>query len=222
MTGKTHVMCSTAAVAVFALGHSTDYQFMGVDVLPWIGVVSASVGALLPDIDIPQSRLGQKFKFLSKNMKHRGITHTLIMPLCLLFATCAAKSKTSSIVACLIVGLLTSMMFDARTSMRGNIANKVKTFLLNKKGLVVTVVLIIATWFTPSVGASLLWGLMCGWALHIFEDLFNYKGCPIMYPLSKKHVHIASFKTRHWSEYVFLFLWLGGCALWALQTVAGR
>lgn len=220
MTGKTHVTCSTATMAVFALAHKSGYQFFGVDILPWVGVISASVGALLPDIDIPQSRLGQKFKFLSKNMKHRGITHTLLAPTILLLGTLSIKTRNACIVASLLVGLLVGMMFDARVDLRkGNMFVKLKNIIVNKKGLTSTVVLLVLTFIAPATGASILWGLMCGWTLHIFEDLFNSKGCPILYPFSRGHIHIASFKTRHWSEGLFFLLWTGGTIIWALIVI---
>ena len=215
MTGKTHVACSTATVVVFAVAHRSGYQFCGVDILPWVGAMAVPVGALLPDIDIPQSRLGQKFKFLSKNMKHRGITHTLLMPLVLFLGTTSVKTRTSSIISAIVVGLMVSMLFDAKMNWKkGSILTKLKNFIVNKKGIVTTIILLILAMIAPATGASILWGLMCGWTLHIFEDLFNYKGCPILYPASKKHVHIASFKTRHWSEGLFLILWMGVCLVW--------
>lgn len=223
MTGKTHVACSATAVAVLALAHPDGYRFAGVDVLPWVGVLSSVVGALLPDIDIPQSRLGQKFKFLSKNLKHRGITHTLLVPLILAVGVTCMGTRKASIIASLMVGILIGMLYDERVNLkRGNIIEKIKNLLVNKKGLTATIVMVILSYTVPETGASILWGLMVGWVLHIFEDLFNFKGCPIMYPFSKKHIHIASFKTRHWSEFLFFFLWEGVFVLWALLIVGGR
>jgi membrane-bound metal-dependent hydrolase YbcI (DUF457 family) len=133
------------------------------------------------------------------------------------------RTQTASIIASLVVGILVGMLYDARVDLRrGNILVKLKNIIVNKKGLVTTIALVALSMFIPETGASIIWGLLCGWLLHIFEDLFNYKGCPILYPLSKAHIHVASFKTRHWSEGIFLLLWMGGCALWAFAIVAGR
>lgn len=219
MTGKTHAACSTAAVAVFALAHKTGINFFGADILPWIGVVAVPVGALLPDVDIPQSRLGTKFSFLSKNMKHRGITHTLLMPIVLAIATALMESPTTSIVACILVGWIIGMVYDVKGKGRG--VKKILSWFMGKRGLIVTIILLILTRVVPETGASVMWGLCMGWWLHIFQDLFNYKGCPILWPVSKGHIHIASFKTRHWSEGLFFLLWTGGCALWALKIMGG-
>lgn len=222
MTGKTHMICSTAAVAVFALGHSEGVVINGTLVYPWLSVASAAVGAYLPDIDIQQSRLGQQFKLLSKNIKHRGITHTLLVPVCLLACMDGMHSKAACIVVSLIVGVLTGMLFDAKGSCkRGGLVKKTITFIKNKKGLTITVVMLVLTYLFPSTGASLIFGLFAGWSLHIFEDMFNKKGCPILWPVVKGHIHIATVKTRHWSEFVFLFLWLGGCSIWAFSILVG-
>lgn len=225
MTGKTHMICSTAAMAVFALGHKEGIQVCGADVQPLICIIPTAVGAFLPDMDIQQSRLGQKFKILSKNMKHRGITHTLLAPVCLLVGTACIQTRGAAIIASLLIGLLVGLLFDKKGgTSRGKWYKRLITWCTNKRGILATVLMLILTYFLPSTGASLIFGIFVGWTLHIFEDLFNSKGCPILWPLAKGHVHIpviGVIKTRHWTEYVFLLAWLGGCGVWAFLTLVG-
>lgn len=223
MTGKTHMICSTAAVAAYAFANPAGIQVHGVDINPWVSIISTAVGAFLPDMDIEQSRLGQKFKLLSKNMKHRGFTHTLVIPAVLLLATLCIQSKLASILTSITVGILVGLLFNKKGgTKRGSTPKRLWTLCCNQKGLTTTAVMLVLTHFFPNTGASLLFGLFAGWTLHIFEDLFNYKGCPIFWPIAKGHIHVACFKTRHWTEAVFAFLWLGGCLTWALSTAAGR
>lgn len=223
MTGKTHVGCSVAAMSVYAIGHASRVAFMGAYVFPWLGVVASAVGALLPDIDIAQSRLGQRFKFLSKNLKHRGITHTLVGPVVLAVCLTQMKTRLASVVVSLIVGAFLSMMYDSKVSLsRGGFMTKVKSMAKHKRGLLTTIVLVVMSCIVPETGASLVWGLLCGWTLHIIEDLFNKPGCPILYPVSKGRISFGRVKTRHWSEGVFFALWIGGCLLWVLRILAGR
>ena len=223
MTGKTHVACSTLAMGVFAVAHSLTYQFCGVDILPWVGAVAVPVGALLPDVDIQQSRLGQKFKFLSKNMKHRGITHTLLAPAILLLGTLAVHNRTTSIVASLLVGWLMCMLFNKKMKWRkGHMTDNIQKMATCQAGSVATVIMLVTSLINPMTGASILWGLMCGWTLHIFEDLFNSKGCPILFPLTKSHVRmpvVHFFKTRHWTEGLFFGLWTGVCLIWLIVVI---
>ena len=56
---------------------------------------------------------------------------------------------------------------------------------------------------------DLMFGFIVGWVVHILADLCNRKGVPLFWPFYRKRVHIASFLTSSWQEYVFLFLWLG-------------
>lgn len=223
MTGKTHMICSTAAVAVYAVAHKEGITICGADMIPMLFIAPAAVGAYLPDMDIQQSRLGQRFKLLSKNMKHRGITHTLVVPLVLAVAAVGMQSRAASIAVSVVVGVLMMMLFDKRVNSRKtNIAAKALDIFRSKIGVFATIAMVALSYFVPSVGSSILFGLFLGWVLHIFEDMFNSKGCPVFWPLMKGHVHFASFKTRHWSEYIFMFLWLGGCVVWAFLVVAGR
>ena len=61
---------------------------------------------------------------------------------------------------------------------------------------------------------SFIFGFLLGWLTHIFADLFNKKGVPLLWPFTSKKFHIASFKTRTWHEAVFTVIWLGGLVLW--------
>lgn len=225
MTGKTHMICSTAAVSVYALAHWRGVEIGGAEMLPALFIAPAAVGAYMPDMDIQQSRLGSKFKFLSKNMKHRGITHTLVVPAVLATASFTMQSRKASMFVSLLVGILMMMLFDKKigTRKKGAVAKALDIFT-SKIGIFATVGMLIMSWFWPSVGSSILFGLFLGWTLHIFEDMFNSTGCPVLWPIAKGRVHlpyIAIVKTRHWTEAIFMLLWLGGCGLWALLTLVG-
>ena len=207
MTGKTHMICSTAAVAVFALGHSKGVLINGTLVYPWLSVASAAVGAYLPDIDIQQSRLGPRFKWLSKNTKHRGITHTLLVPVCLLACMVWMHSRAACAVVSLIVGILTGMLFDTKGSCkRGSAVKKTMTFIKNKKGLTTTMAMLVLTYLFPSTGASLIFGLFAGWTLHIFEDLFNKKVELVVVAVEKALTKSIRTHMRTFGQYVVKYI----------------
>ena len=54
-------------------------QINHMTIYPVISLTSGSIGALLPDIDAPNTSLGHKHPFVSKIFKHRGFTHTGIV-----------------------------------------------------------------------------------------------------------------------------------------------
>lgn len=81
MTGKTHAVCGTATMLLMTVLNPTGMILGGHNFLPIVGMISVAPGSYAPDIDIPQSRLGRKFKFISKHLTHRGFTHTLVVPI---------------------------------------------------------------------------------------------------------------------------------------------
>lgn len=68
---------------VLSVVGASGMQIGGYSVVPAIGLATVVPGSYFPDIDIHRSRLGQRHKFVSKHLKHRGITHTLLGPLIL-------------------------------------------------------------------------------------------------------------------------------------------
>ncbi len=74
--------------------------------------------------------------------------------------------------------------------------------------LVIPILLFSIGIFSPYiVTTSLIWGMGFGWFFHIIEDMFNRKGCPILYPISKEKLHIAKFRSNTWHEVPFIILW---------------
>ncbi len=169
-TGKTHATVGVATTVALVILNPQGFDLWGAPVLPTISLVTAAVGSYLPDIDIHQSAMGQRHKFISKRLKHRGFTHTLVIP---------------------------------------------SFFLVFMQAIVYFMIIVsIATLLN-----SLLFGLLLGWVLHIFADLFNRKGVPLLYPFTKKHFHIMSIKTGHIGEYLWLAAYL--CVLIAITVTNG-
>ena len=155
MTGKTHALCGTVTMLAITAVNLQGFQFDGHTYLPALGLISVAAGSYMPDIDLHRSKMGQQHKFISKHLTHRGITHTLLVPVILFVA-----------------------------------------------------MLVVAAMNIPLL-PELILGFNVGWVEHILADLCNRKGVPLFWPLYRKRVHIATFLTSSWQEYVFIFLWLG-------------
>ena len=160
MTGKTHATVGVLSTAALIILHPKGFEVGNIQILPIISLATAALGSYLPDIDIHQSALGRKYRIISKMLKHRGFTHTLVMPLCFL----------------LLMYVVAHYMFPFSMLVIG----------IN----------------------SLLFGLMFGWILHIFADMFNKKGVPLLFPITNSRIYVATVKTRHRSEYVWLALYI--------------
>lgn len=158
MTGKVHTICGVSAAVAAAICYPS-LGILSATVYPAIGIVAAIPGSLLPDIDIERSKLGSKHKWLSKHLTHRGITHTLLVPL-------------------IIAGLF---------------------FLLQAVPVV----------------PSLIFGFEIGYLAHIFADMFNKKGVPLLWPLTKAKLHVACVKTASTpQQVVFIILWEVSLLVW--------
>lgn len=64
MTFRTHINCGLTAALVLCGG--------------WISGVLTLIGSVLPDIDHKSSILGKSFPFISRFLKHRGFTHSIV------------------------------------------------------------------------------------------------------------------------------------------------
>ena len=145
MTYKTHFIGGICAAALTS-------TIMPVDSVVLTTVVSA-VSALIPDLDIEDSKLGRKAGVVSKGISrafgHRGFFHTPILYI--------------------VLYVLMNMFLPTFVSL----------------------------------------GFLIGTMSHLILDSFNYKGIMWLYPLTKRHYHIASIKTRGLGETMFLIVMVG-------------
>ena len=73
------------------------------------------------------------------------------------------------------------------------------------RGFIHTPILYIALYYVMSMflPMAVCQGFLVGTISHLVLDTFNYKGIMWLYPISRKHFHIASIKTRSFAESVF-------------------
>lgn len=205
MTVQTHLIATTTSYVVFAYLYrkGINIPVIGSEPLtiyPLLGIPTAVVGSMLPDVDIENSRVSKKFPFVSPFLKHRGITHTLVF-----VATCYLSMAVNySLNTKLIISAIFGLIFGILT-IKGRFA------LL--KTLAVAGIFAALSYSGEEVLPSLLFGMGFGWLFHIVEDMFNKKGCPILWPLTNKKLHLPLgpflVKTRTWQEAVFLIIWEG-------------
>lgn len=61
--------------------------------------------------------------------------------------------------------------------------------------------------FSSLIG-SLVFGVLAGWTIHIFADLFNGKGCPLLWPFIKTKIHIADFPSEGFGQWLWCILYI--------------
>lgn len=59
-----------------------------------------------------------------------------------------------------------------------------------------------------SLCMSLIFGFAAGWIIHIFADLFNGKGCPILWPFVKAKFHVMDFPSEGIGQWIWCVLYL--------------
>ncbi|MFC4386240.1 metal-dependent hydrolase [Gracilibacillus marinus] len=109
MTGKTHVMAGIAST-------TTVVQFTEYD--PLLLITAGVVGALLPDICHSGSKIGRRFRIVSKIINrvfgHRTFTHSILF----LFLICIILGKLTSdksIIVGVAIGMISHYILDAAT-----------------------------------------------------------------------------------------------------------
>lgn len=170
MQGKVHVAIGMGSLALLCVQHPAGFDLGPMRILPEIGLVSATLGSYMPDIDMQTTHAGQQHKIASKVVSkvgggHRGITHTLLIPLI----------------------VLVLMLF-------------VSSFLADFR-------------YLNLIASSVLFGFEYGYVMHLFADMFNGKGIPLLWPISPSKIHIMDLPSSGFVPWLFTAVILGIQAL---------
>lgn len=157
MTGKTHTFVGLTSCMVLTAVYPNTMEIAGKAVIPMLGVLATIPGSLGPDVDIAGSTASRKVPLLNKVLKHRGITHTLLVP-------------------AVLYAIIYQFDFNIMVM-------------------------------------SQVFGFLFGWVMHIFADLLNKKGVPVLWPLMTSHFHIMTIKTGTIEEKIFMVVWGVLCAV---------
>lgn len=193
MTGKTHKfigLVAGGAVAYYGIAVLNEPLYI-------VAAFSSAIGAMIPDIDHNNSSIGSKrkkiFNFLSV------IIGLVILCTAMLFLIFASLNDTlwSSVVTLALI-LLPFGVLTALTKIEF-VQRNIK-FIVKHRGFMHTLILpacMVAALFVikEPVFAILLQGLLIGFVSHLFMDILNPKGCPILYPISKSNIKIMNIKT---------------------------
>lgn len=110
-------MMAGSHIAVGAALWAGIARLSGLDAVDPQSLAAAALGALLPDIDHPQSWAGRKVRFISIPLSllvgHRGITHSALAVVA--GATLLAIMGTGWLAAPVVVGYLSHLLADSLT-----------------------------------------------------------------------------------------------------------
>lgn len=219
MRYQTHILTSVAGTLAL-----NAYTEMPISAAIIGGVV---IGALLPDIDEPQSFIGKKTRGVSDVTKgvfgHRGFTHTilgsalfagLLYLLYMLFGYIDIKMENSMEEKILISALFSAIM-TIMIYLIGDVLYKfgitIKFIKYLKKYLYVFPILFVATLLIENqtlfdFSKEVYIGLTLGYVLHIVGDFFSKSGVPLFLPLTNLKVKIYLYRTGGKREQIIKIL----------------
>ncbi len=95
----------------------------------------------------------------------------------------------------------------SKVNNKAGIVGKGVSSVFSHRGFIHTPVLYVVLYILMSMvlPKAVCLGFLIGTLSHLVLDTFNYKGIMWLYPLTKKHYHIASIKTRTFGETAFMF-----------------
>jgi len=200
MTGKTHKFIG------IVVGGAAAYYGMTVlhDPVHLFYLAAVPVGAMLPDIDHDRSKLGRSRKNVV-NAVSTLFGSLVVAAIAFYLADAYTKARLIPAISTVLVILIPFLLLISLTKI-SFIRNNLK-FMAKHRGLMHTLIMpailfIAAFIITEPTFKIVVTGLAVGYATHIFADLLTVKGCPILYPLSKKNVSIMKIKTGTFGEYI--------------------
>ncbi|MDR0562744.1 MAG: metal-dependent hydrolase [Spirochaetaceae bacterium] len=204
MNGYTHMviggLCGGLPIALSIAERKLGFNIGGHLVYPFIGALPAIIGALGPDIDMPNSKAGKRLRsFLKAAMTLSGIG---VLLLSIYIGVTGARFFDVLIPCAIFFGLscCTTLFITMAKHRRETHSGLVLLILFMpnlymlrfaQKGLFTGVLL------------SLWAGFCLGWLSHLLADTFNKKGVPWLYPFSKKYFRLAGFVTGTEGERLF-------------------
>jgi inner membrane protein len=124
MNGATHTATGALAGISLCMLVGPSFQVFNATIYTVATVFLSTTGSLIPDIDIPRSKMGQKFPGISRMFKHRGMTHTLLFPVILGVMYYFVSAALDPIAASFLANILFPFMFGWVVHILADMCNK--------------------------------------------------------------------------------------------------
>ena len=211
-----------AAVALSMFGNPVGNSL--VQLQEGIVIGASMIGAMLPDIDHPNSKISKKARITSRVVNtvagHRGLLHAplFVVLLWILFRIVKTTMINSSVVSSVI-----SLIISMAVPFAGII------IALMKRGRIsVTATMLIGMvfyWISQVYSMEMLYqcfttGIITGYISHLAMDSMTRTGIPLLYPITNRKYHVLSLKTGRddlLAALIFLVGSLSFCVFFLLQ-----
>jgi len=217
MMGATHKaigIVTGVAVTLYGLKNFDEPLFA-------LASLTALLGAVLPDIDHNNTKMGKARKkvvsFTSVIIKIASVVSLFAIGIiCILNED--YKSLRILLLSVLIVVLLIVLLKNIKWS------PKLKKFFTKHRGimhtLVIPALLAVPLFFVKEyyVIAPLV-GLIAGYVSHLLADMFTVSGVPILFPLTMRNISLLPIKTGTIWEYIVAFIISAGALATAIFVI---
>jgi len=189
MTGKTHKAIGIAtgiAFSIYGIRHGNPAAILG--------MVSAPMAAMLPDIDHGSSRIGKTRKMVA------NIVVAVLMVALIISAwrySWHIESYRTLVLTLLVVAIPIAILFGISQTKWGR---STIGFVTKHRGIMHTLLLPIFMFFAVGFINEIYFrilalGALLGYLSHIFADCLTIKGCPILFPITRRNFSLIKLTT---------------------------
>jgi len=198
MTGKTHKfigITAGAAIAYTAFSGNPENLFY---------LIACPIGAMIPDIDHDSSKLGRTRKNIMTAVSTLFSSFAFVAILFFL-VDAYQKSRLLPAIATVLIIIVPFAMLISLSKIKA--VKKNLKFMVKHRGLMHTLILPACMFgagflVTEPTFKILLTGVNIGYITHILSDLLTTRGCPVLYPVTKKNIRFMNIKTGSPGEYI--------------------
>lgn len=200
MTGKTHKI-----IGIIAGGAAMYYGVKTTgDALYMLYLISAPAGAMIADIDHDSSKLGRSRKNIMTALSALLGSLAVVAISFFLVDGYAKGNFLPSVLTVLLVALpfLILTFFSKINFIKNNLQ-----FAVKHRGIMHTLILpaflLASTYFIEEpIFKIFITGLTIGYITHLAADMLTVRGCPVLFPFTKKNIRFMKIKTGTFGEYI--------------------
>lgn len=197
MTGKSHKAIGTAAGAAIAI-----YGIRQGDYALALALVTAPLAAMLPDIDHGSARIGK----LRKLMANVVVTLAAVAVVIAAWIHGRLILENNTTLLMVGIGVVIPTFFLFKLSQTRWVRDT-WGFVTKHRGIMHTLIIpicaAIATIYIRDRNFLILtYGFLAGYVSHILADCMTVKGCPVLFPVSKKNIKLLNIKTGSQEEQI--------------------
>ena len=198
MTGKTHKFIGIAAGAAIA------YTAISGNPANMFYLIACPIGAMIPDIDHDNAKIGRVRKNIVAAVSTLFSSFALVAILFFLMDA-YQKSRLLPAIATVLIIIIPFALLISLSKIKA--VKKNLKFIVKHRGLMHTLILPACMFgagflISEPTFKILLTGLNIGYITHIIADLLTTRGCPVLYPVTKKNIKFMKITTGSPGEYI--------------------